>query len=429
MKIIKYSLLLTTLTSLMCCNKKGCTDPNAANYDIQATKNDGSCENTVNYEYVLKGNITENTTLDADHIWTLDGRVAVVDGVTLTIESGTIIKAKSGSGSNASSLIIARGAMLLANGTEEHPIIMTSESDDIEIDQKQGTSLNENVRGLWGGLIILGNAPGSFTGDVVEFQIEGIPASDMNGLYGGLNSDDNSGIIKYVSIRHGGAEIGEGNEINGLTLAGVGSNTTIHHIEVIGNVDDGVEFFGGTVNVSELLVWGQGDDGIDIDQGYSGTISNSMVILNEASDHAFEIDGPEGSLNGSFTIENSTIIGAYYGCSATGVDGEMADFRKGAMGITNNILSINFADGKDVELDSPADANSYLNGELIFNNWEIVWISGCQGGSVSDIFNDKTGLTSFSNDANSFANIVTNPTVGANLSSFLWTYANLNNAF
>jgi hypothetical protein len=163
-----------------------------------------------------------------------------------------------------------------------------------------------------------------------------------------LNSDDNSGIIKYVSIRHGGAEIGEGNEINGLTLAGVGSNTTIHHIEVIGNVDDGVEFFGGTVNVSELLVWGQGDDGIDIDQGYSGTISNSMVILNEASDHAFEIDGPEGSLNGSFTIENSTIIGAYYGCSATGVDGEMADFRKGAMGITNNILSINFADGKDV---------------------------------------------------------------------------------
>ena len=85
MKIIKYSLLLTTLTSLMCCNKKGCTDPNAANYDIQATKNDGSCENTVNYEYVLKGNITENTTLDADHIWTLDGRVAVVDGVTLTI--------------------------------------------------------------------------------------------------------------------------------------------------------------------------------------------------------------------------------------------------------------------------------------------------------------------------------------------------------
>ena len=201
MKIIKYSLLLTTLTSLMCCNKKGCTDPNAANYDIQATKNDGSCENTVNYEYVLKGNITENTTLDADHIWTLDGRVAVVDGVTLTIESGTIIKAKSGSGSNASSLIIARGAMLLANGTEEHPIIMTSESDDIEIDQKQGTSLNENVRGLWGGLIILGNAPGSFTGDVVEFQIEGIPASDMNGLYGGLNSDDNSRIRKWSSIK------------------------------------------------------------------------------------------------------------------------------------------------------------------------------------------------------------------------------------
>ena len=93
-----------------------------------------------------------------------------------------------------------------------------------------------------------------FAGNVTEFQIEGIPASDANGLYGGNDATDNSGTITYVSIRHGGGEIGEGNEINGLTLAGVGSATTINNIEVVANVDDGIEFFGGTVNASNLLV-------------------------------------------------------------------------------------------------------------------------------------------------------------------------------
>ena len=227
----------------------------------------------------LEGNITSDLTLDASKIWLLKGRVAVTEGVTLTIPAGTIIKAAAGTGADASTLIVARGSKLNAMGTYESPIIMTSESDDITIGANSGSSLSENVRGLWGGLLILGNAPGSFSGDVTEFQIEGIPASETNGLYGGNDPSDNSGIIQYISIRHGGAEIGEGNEINGLTLGCVGYGTTINHIEVVGNVDDGVEFFGGTVNASELLVWGQGDDALDIDQGYSGTIDGAYIIL------------------------------------------------------------------------------------------------------------------------------------------------------
>lgn len=93
-----------------------------------------------------------------------------------------------------------------------------------------------------GGLLILGNAKGSFSGDSSENQIEGIPADDTNGLYGGTDDEDNSGVLNYISIRHGGALIGEGNEINGLTLGAVGSGTSISNIEVVGNFDDGIEF-------------------------------------------------------------------------------------------------------------------------------------------------------------------------------------------
>ena len=201
----------------------------------------------------LEGNVTSDLTLDASKIWLLKGRVAVTEGATLTIPAGTIIKAAAGTGADASTLIIARGAKLNALGTKNSPIVFTSESDNISLGgsyPSNGPSLSVESRGLWGGLIVLGKAPCSFAGDVTELQIEGIPTSDKNGLYGGTDVTDNSGTIQYISIRHGGAEIGEGNEINGLTLGGVGSGTTIDHIEVIANVDDGIEFFGGTVNAS-----------------------------------------------------------------------------------------------------------------------------------------------------------------------------------
>lgn len=218
----------------------------------------------------VTANITSDATWNADNIYELQGRIVVTSGVTLTIEPGTIIKAFAGTGANASVLIIARGAQINAIGTATAPIIFTSVSDNIEVGQTAGTNLNQDDRDLWGGLIVLGNAPVSLDGDATVAQIEGIPASDTNGLYGGTDATDNSGTIQYVSIRHGGTLIGEGNEINGLTLGGVGSGTTINNVEVVANVDDGVEFFGGSVNATNLFVWAQGDDGLDIDQAYSG---------------------------------------------------------------------------------------------------------------------------------------------------------------
>tara|TARA_B100002019_G_scaffold270112_1_gene263467 strand:- start:569 stop:1870 length:1302 start_codon:yes stop_codon:yes gene_type:complete len=380
----------------------------------------------------LEGNITSDKTLDASKIWLLKGRVSVESGATLTIPAGTIIKAASGTGADASTLIIARGATIIADGTADAPIIMTSVSDNIEVGgtyPSSGPALNVDTRGLWGGILILGNAPCSFSGDVTELQIEGIPTSDTNGLYGGSDAADNSGSVQYLSIRHGGAEIGEGNEINGLTLGGVGSGTKINHIEVVGNVDDGIEFFGGTVNASNLLVWGQGDDAIDIDQAYAGTIDGALVILTAASDHGFEIDGPEGSASGRFTLKNATVIGATDDCDAEGVDGEMADFRKGATGDVLNILFKDFAGGKDVELDASADAATYTAGTLTFTNIDIMHPVS-DGAVCSDvetldkIFDDKSDESTFEADASSFAEIVTEQKDGngVDTSIFSWTF-------
>ncbi len=382
----------------------------------------------------LEGNITEDKTLDASKIWLIKGRVSVTDGTTLTIPAGTIIKAASGTGADASTLIVARGGKMIANGTADNPIIMTAAADNIEVGgtyPESGPALNVDTRGLWGGLLILGRAPCSFKSDVTELQIEGIPTSDTNGLYGGSVADDNSGSFQYISIRHGGAEIGEGNEINGLTLGGVGSGTTVNQIEVLGNVDDGIEFFGGTVNATNLLVWGQGDDAIDVDQGYAGTIDGALVVLTAASDHGFEIDGPEGSAPGRFTLKNATVIGATDDCDAEGVDGEMADFRKGATGDVLNVLFKDFAGGKDVELDASADASTYTAGTLTFVNIDILHPLDGNGNVCSDvesvdkIFDDKSDESTFETDASTFAEIVTVQKEGNGLSddsTFSWTF-------
>ena len=317
----------------------------------------------------------------------------------------------------ASALVVARGGTLNANGTADCPIIMTSESDNIEVGQTAGTNLGINDRGLWGGLIVLGYAPSSFSGDVSEVQIEGIPADDTFGLYGGNDPSDNSGSITYVSIRHGGALIGEDNEINGLTLGGVGNSTVIDNIEVVANTDDGIEFFGGTVNASNLLVWGQGDDGLDIDQAYSGTIDNAVVVLGDVSDHALEIDGPEGSLNGQFELRNITIIG-----SQVTEDGEYADYRSNAMGHTTNLYALNFKASSDIELDNDGVANNYNSGLLSFGTFEIVVP---EGATIESIFNNKAENVAVDGFGSTASSIAANEnTVGANTANLAWSYSN-----
>jgi len=227
--------------------------------------------------------------------YVLAGRVKVTNGAMFTIPEGSVLKGREGTGASASALLVARDAMLMADGSATLPIIFTAITDDLTIQDVAGgdyvgTTLGATDNGLWGGVIVLGNAPISASAD--EVQIEGIPSTDSDGLYGGDDAGDNSGVIDYISIRHGGTNIGQGNEINGLSLGGVGSGTSISNVEVVANQDDGIEWFGGDVDIDGALIWNSGDDSMDTDQDWQGTCSNFLIVTPLGS--AFELDGPEG---------------------------------------------------------------------------------------------------------------------------------------
>jgi hypothetical protein len=261
-------------------------------------------ETAVGYQDYGQG--TGTVTWKKEKSYLIEGLVFVNDGQSLTIEPGTVIRFRAGMGENASALIVARGGKIIAKGTPDEPIIFTAESDNLN------GSVDEDASGLWGGLIILGNAPVNLYGG--EGYLEGIPRAEPRGYYGGNNPDDNSGILKYVSIRYGGTNIGEGNEINGLTLAGVGRGTEIDYVEVFSNADDGVELFGGTVNLRHMVVSGCGDDAFDYDLGWSGYGQFWLAVQsNYTGDNLLEASGglnPISGLPNSLpVIYNATFIG------------------------------------------------------------------------------------------------------------------------
>lgn len=283
------------------------------------------------------GGGTGTVTWKANQNYILEGFVFVNEGQTLTIEAGAVIRAKTGQAENASALIVARGGKIIAQGTATNPIIFTVEGDNLE------GSIPYNSKGLWGGIIILGNAPLNVSGN--EAIIEGIPLSEPRGIYGGDDPTDNSGILQYVSIRHSGTNIGEGNEINGLTLGGVGNGTTIDHIEVIANADDGIEFFGGTVNCKYMAVAYCGDDAFDFDMGYQGKGQYWLAIQEENEGNLIaEIDGsPSHPSIRPYTmpqIYNLTAIG--HGSEKSG---ELIHFNSNAAGYFMNSIFINQKSG------------------------------------------------------------------------------------
>jgi hypothetical protein len=288
-------------------------------------------------EYTITDNITGNTTWVSGKTYILASRVAVESGATLTIEPGVIIKGEAGTGANATALLVARGGKLMAEGTATQPIIFTSVADEIEPGMVASPNLDPDLNGLWGGVIICGNAP--ISADAASVQIEGIPPSDQNGLYGGTVADDNSGSIKYISIRHGGANIGEGNEINGLTLGGVGSGTVIENVEIVSNQDDGIEWFGGKVSIKNAIVWNTGDDAIDTDQSWGGTLDNFIVI--NPGDECFELDGPEGTMEDTHTIKNGSV-------QADGADG-LVDLDDNSLVNMSAIYFFDVHDGQDFD--------------------------------------------------------------------------------
>ena len=249
----------------------------------------------------LKGRYTSNLELDNSKIWALRGGVYIgndnKDNATLTIKAGTKIIGQSG----ADFLVITRGSKIYALGTKEAPITMTS-----------AKAAGKRTRGDWGGLIINGNAPindcrpGS---SVCEAEGEG-----DSGLYGGNNPDDNSGILTYLRVEFAGHEITPENELNGIAFQGVGRGTSVDYIQVHRNADDGVEFFGGTVNVKHLYLSGNKDDSLDWTSGWQGKGQFILVEQSpDAADNGIEADNLKSPMNANPrsnpTLANMTIIG------------------------------------------------------------------------------------------------------------------------
>ena len=247
----------------------------------------------------LKGIIEGTTTLDANKVYHLTGTVTVPEGATLQIPAGTKIKAAKGFDKY---ILVAQGGKIEARGTADRPIVFTADSEDA-------------TSGYWGGLIINGKAP--ISGDT-EGQT-GATEIDNNQPYGGTDASDNSGVIEYVQLLYTGARSSADIEHNGLTLNGVGNGTTINNLYIAEGADDAIEFFGGSVNVTNLLAVNCDDDMFDFTQGYNGTLTNcygvweSGFTSTEEDPRGVEADGnldgngPDHKHQSDFTINGMTI--------------------------------------------------------------------------------------------------------------------------
>ncbi|RYD58175.1 MAG: T9SS type A sorting domain-containing protein [Sphingobacteriales bacterium] len=259
----------------------------------------------------VKGEITSNQTWSPGQVYKLEGWVYVTDGVTLTINPGTIIK---GDKNSKAALIVERGAKIMAQGTVEKPIVFTS-------NQPQGTRSN----GDWGGVIICGKAPVNWTAG--EGQIEG----GVRSKYGGTDANDNSGVLSYARIEFAGIAFAPNNEINSLTLGGVGSGTKIDHVQISYAGDDGIEWFGGTVNTKHMVTVRTWDDDFDTDNQYNGK-NQFMFVLRDpniadvSGSKAFEgdsylagtIDGKTNNNNATKAVfSNCTVVGPLISSTST----------------------------------------------------------------------------------------------------------------
>ncbi len=278
-------------------------------------------------EVLVTSNIATSQTWTADNVYNLQNQVYVLPGATLTIEEGTLLQSTAGLGG---SLAVCRGAKIYVNGTVNNPVIMTSSNDDF---MNWREACDE-----WGNLTIMGNAiisASHFGGLPVgsntktptglnEKQMEGLVAEyegDTKVMYGGPDDNDDSGSISYLSVRYGGKVIGLANELNGLSLGGIGRETDISHVEIMNNVDDGIEIWGGTVNLKYISIWNVGDDSLDLDQGWRGKIQFGLIVQGSSQnaaqgsgvgDNCIEVDGAEDSDAQPVTtaaLYNFTVIG------------------------------------------------------------------------------------------------------------------------
>lgn len=342
----------------------------------------------------LSGVYTEDLTLEASQEYVVTGPVLIADGSTLTIPAGTTVKVQP-VGVNAY-IAIQQGGQINANGTASNPIVFTSNA-------------SSPGAGDWGGLVICGKAPINST----PVGSEDTATSEVGGLsYGGNISTDNSGVLRYVRIEYAGGAIDGNAELNGLSLYGVGDGTIIDYIQVFEGSDDGIEFFGGTVNVSHVVIVNSEDDSIDWTEGYRGILTDVYIQHGTAHDKAFECDGYNTDFSnesGEFSapvVNNVTVIGANDGSEAIRL-------RAGTRGLFSNVVITDFDEAFDLDGDTGDNptGQGVLDGELgvtdvTFNNvvtklkndtgytfTEQDFIQGDGNGTGTDISSWGTGWT------------------------------------
>ncbi len=287
----------------------------------------------------VSSNIAASTTWTASNLYKLKKQIYVLPGATLTIEAGTVVASDPNDGG---SLAVARGAKIFVNGTKDNPVIMTSTNDVATWTTDSSHPSGGNPKtgkwhvgaNEWGNLTIMGKGlisashygglqVGDNTKDPSGFnekQMEGLTDADYS-MYGGADDNDDSGSVSYLSLRYGGKVVGLGNELNGLSLGAIGRETDINHVEIMNNVDDGVEIWGGTVNLKYISIWNVGDDSLDVDEGWRGRAQFIFLVQGYSldakqgsgvGDNCFETDGAEDADAQpvtTTTIYNATVIG------------------------------------------------------------------------------------------------------------------------
>lgn len=355
---MKNAFLILTIASLLLisCGEDDTADIIINNTDNSITTNNNTTGGTTNPDeeqaITISGTYVDDLTLEAKNQYTLNGALVMAEGTTLTIEAGTTIEALA-AGSDIY-IAIAQGAKIQANGTSDAPIIMTSNSSTPQA-------------GDWGGLIILGKAP-------INSVSTGTSTSEIGSLpYGGTDASDNSGSIRYVRVQYSGGKADGQSKNNGFSFYGVGNGTTVEYIQMFEGLDDGVEFFGGTVNVSYVSVVNAQDDSIDWTEGYTGTITNAYVKHGINHDKGFECDGYNTDIGNNSNplyfskpnVSNVTIIGL-----GSNSGSEAVRLRAGTQGVFSNFVIEGFAEGFDLDGDNANNptGKGVIDGNLSVSN-------------------------------------------------------------
>lgn len=308
-----------------------------------------------------------NTVLTCDKTYILDKKIYVDSLKSLTIQAGTLIKGKKYSTQDsATMLIVQRGAKIFAVGTPNCPIVFTGFNDPMD-----GTYGISN-RGDWGGIALIGKAYNNLVSGQSKYIspgvgfIEGFVNSNGRIHHGAAVADnnDNSGIMSYVSIRHSGAQVSAGNEIQGLTLASVGKGTTIDHIDIISSDDDGIELFGGTVDLKYITALYGSDDMIDWDNGWNGRGqfifgAHADSSITPTADNGFESDGDDGATSPNKSnpmVYNVTLLGNYsVNMQADNTGHAAIEFKDRTDGEVTNSIFANWGRGLNLEQNSGTD--------------------------------------------------------------------------